>query len=136
MHFYHIILYSRGGSSLVAENIQLMCARHNLAKHDKICSRIAPPPGLAAGEALVHPDLLVGVLHVLGETLDRVPVPAGVADEHRHSGGYVEVRLLDLRSTRGASRDHVKRLAKPAKMPVQLRFWSLLVRLRYGVGTA
>ena len=27
---------SRGGSSLVAENIQLLCARHNLAKHDKI----------------------------------------------------------------------------------------------------
>lgn len=36
LHFDHIIPYSRGGSSLVAENIQLMCARHNLAKHDKI----------------------------------------------------------------------------------------------------
>ena len=36
LHFDHIIPYSRGGSSLVVENIQLMCARHNLAKHDKI----------------------------------------------------------------------------------------------------
>jgi hypothetical protein len=36
LHFDHIIPYSRGGSSLVAENIQLLCARHNLAKHDKI----------------------------------------------------------------------------------------------------
>jgi hypothetical protein len=36
LHFDHIIPYSRGGSSLVAENIQLLCARHNLAKRDKI----------------------------------------------------------------------------------------------------
>jgi len=36
LHFDHIIPYSLGGSSLVAENIQLLCARHNLAKHDKI----------------------------------------------------------------------------------------------------
>lgn len=36
LHFDHIIPYSRGGSSLVEENIQLMCARHNLAKHDRI----------------------------------------------------------------------------------------------------
>ena len=36
LHFDHIIPYSRGGSSLIAKNIQLMCARHNLAKHDKI----------------------------------------------------------------------------------------------------
>jgi hypothetical protein len=36
LHFDHVIPYSRGGSSLVAENIQLMCARHNLAKRDKI----------------------------------------------------------------------------------------------------
>ena len=36
LHFDHVIPYSRGGSSLVAENIQLLCARHNLAKHDKI----------------------------------------------------------------------------------------------------
>jgi hypothetical protein len=36
LHFDHIIPYSKGGSSLVAENIQLLCARHNLQKRDKI----------------------------------------------------------------------------------------------------
>lgn len=36
LHFDHIIPYSKGGSSLVAKNIQLLCARHNLEKHDKI----------------------------------------------------------------------------------------------------
>jgi hypothetical protein len=36
LHFDHIIPYSKGGSSLLAENIQLLCARHNLAKHDRI----------------------------------------------------------------------------------------------------
>ena len=36
LHFDHIIPYSKGGSSLVAENIQLLCAMHNLAKRDKI----------------------------------------------------------------------------------------------------
>jgi len=36
LHFDHIIPFSKGGSSLVAENIQLLCARHNLEKKDKI----------------------------------------------------------------------------------------------------
>lgn len=36
LHFYHIIPYSKGGSSLVAENIQILCARHNLKKRNKI----------------------------------------------------------------------------------------------------
>ena len=36
LHFDHIIPYSKGGSSLVAENIQLLCARHNLEKKDRI----------------------------------------------------------------------------------------------------
>jgi HNH endonuclease len=36
LHFDHIIPYSRGGTSLTAENIQLLCARHNLQKHDNI----------------------------------------------------------------------------------------------------
>jgi hypothetical protein len=36
LHFDHIIPYSQGGSSLLAANIQLLCARHNLQKHDRI----------------------------------------------------------------------------------------------------
>lgn len=36
LHFDHIIPWSRGGTSLTRENIQLLCARHNLAKHDRI----------------------------------------------------------------------------------------------------
>jgi len=36
LHYDHIIPYSKGGTSLKAENIQLLCARHNLAKRDKI----------------------------------------------------------------------------------------------------
>lgn len=36
LHFDHIIPYSRGGTSLRAENIQLLCARHNLAKSARI----------------------------------------------------------------------------------------------------
>lgn len=36
LHFDHIIPYSKGGTSIKAENVQLLCARHNLAKSDKI----------------------------------------------------------------------------------------------------
>ena len=36
LHFDHIIPYSKGGSSMTADNIQLLCARHNLEKRDKI----------------------------------------------------------------------------------------------------
>jgi hypothetical protein len=36
LHFDHIIPYSKGGSSLVADNIQLLCVKHNLEKRDKI----------------------------------------------------------------------------------------------------
>jgi len=32
------IPFSRGGSSIVAENVRLLCARHNLSKSDKIMS--------------------------------------------------------------------------------------------------
>lgn len=36
LHFDHIIPYSKGGTSLKSENIQLLCATHNLSKRDKI----------------------------------------------------------------------------------------------------
>lgn len=36
LHFDHVIPFSKGGTSLTAENVQLLCARHNLAKHDRI----------------------------------------------------------------------------------------------------
>ena len=32
LHFDHILPYSKGGTSLKEENIQLLCARHNLKK--------------------------------------------------------------------------------------------------------
>jgi len=34
--FDHIIPYSKGGTSLSAKNIQLLCERHNISKRDKI----------------------------------------------------------------------------------------------------
>lgn len=36
LHFDHDLPYSKGGTSLNAKNIRLLCARHNLAKSDKI----------------------------------------------------------------------------------------------------
>jgi hypothetical protein len=36
LHFDHIIPYSRGGSSKIAANIQILCGRHNLEKNDNI----------------------------------------------------------------------------------------------------
>ncbi len=36
LHFDHILPYSRGGTSLTAANVQLLCARHNLQKNDCI----------------------------------------------------------------------------------------------------
>jgi len=36
LHFDHDLPYSRGGSSLTAANIRLLCARHNLSKGAKI----------------------------------------------------------------------------------------------------
>ena len=35
LHFDHILPFSKGGSSKVAKNIQLLCARHNLKKGAK-----------------------------------------------------------------------------------------------------
>jgi hypothetical protein len=36
LHFDHIIPFSKGGTSIKSENIQLLCAKHNLGKHDRI----------------------------------------------------------------------------------------------------
>ena len=36
LHFDHILPFSKGGSSKVSSNIQLLCARHNLKKSDKL----------------------------------------------------------------------------------------------------
>jgi hypothetical protein len=36
LHFDHDLPFSKGGSSLTAQNIKLLCARHNLSKSDKI----------------------------------------------------------------------------------------------------
>jgi len=36
LHFDHVIPYSKGGTSITAENIQILCAKHNLEKRDHI----------------------------------------------------------------------------------------------------
>ncbi|MCB1059896.1 MAG: HNH endonuclease [Calditrichaeota bacterium] len=36
LHFDHDFPYSKGGTSLIAENVRLLCAKHNLQKSDKI----------------------------------------------------------------------------------------------------
>lgn len=41
LHFDHDVPYSRGGSSITADNVRLLCAKHNLEKSNKIMS-LAP----------------------------------------------------------------------------------------------
>jgi 5-methylcytosine-specific restriction endonuclease McrA len=36
LHFDHDLPYSKGGTSITEDNVQLMCARHNLEKGAKI----------------------------------------------------------------------------------------------------
>lgn len=36
LHFDHDLPFSKGGTSLMAQNIRLLCAKHNLEKSDKI----------------------------------------------------------------------------------------------------
>jgi len=38
LHFDHDVPFSKGGSSITAKNVRLLCARHNLTKSDKIMS--------------------------------------------------------------------------------------------------
>ena len=36
LHFDHDLPYSKGGASITANNVKILCARHNLSKSDKI----------------------------------------------------------------------------------------------------
>jgi hypothetical protein len=36
LHFDHVVPVAKGGTSMVADNIQLLCARHNIEKRDRI----------------------------------------------------------------------------------------------------
>jgi hypothetical protein len=36
LHFDHVLPFSKGGTSLTSENVQVLCARHNLEKRDRI----------------------------------------------------------------------------------------------------
>jgi hypothetical protein len=36
LHFDHDLPYSKGGTSITADNVRILCARHNLSKSDKI----------------------------------------------------------------------------------------------------
>jgi len=38
LHFDHDIPFSKGGTSILPENVRLLCAKHNLSKSDKIMS--------------------------------------------------------------------------------------------------
>lgn len=48
LHYDHDIPFSRGGSSITADNVRLLCAKHNLEKSDKIMSIL---PYLSVGIA-------------------------------------------------------------------------------------
>lgn len=36
LHFDHILPYSKGGASITVDNVQILCAEHNLAKGARI----------------------------------------------------------------------------------------------------
>ena len=36
LHYDHIFPYSKGGTSFTSDNIQLLCAKHNLEKSDRV----------------------------------------------------------------------------------------------------
>lgn len=52
LHFDHDVPFSKGGSSITAANVKLMCARHNLQKSDKIIS-LGPLLGPLVGAVVV-----------------------------------------------------------------------------------
>jgi hypothetical protein len=54
LHFDHDIPFSKGGSSLTAANVRLMCAKHNLEKSGKI---------LAIGPWIFAGDMAYGILN-------------------------------------------------------------------------
>ncbi|HOK67075.1 MAG TPA: hypothetical protein PK054_00200 [Anaerohalosphaeraceae bacterium] len=47
LHFDHDIPYSKGGSSITADNVRILCAKHNLEKSNKIMS-LGPLLGLSS----------------------------------------------------------------------------------------
>jgi hypothetical protein len=47
LHFDHDVPFSKGGSSITAKNVRLLCARHNLEKSDKIMSILSWFVGVA-----------------------------------------------------------------------------------------
>lgn len=49
LHYDHDIPFSKGGSSLTASNVRLLCAKHNLEKSDKIMAIIL---GIAVGSSV------------------------------------------------------------------------------------
>ena len=48
LHFDHDVPFSKGGSSITAANVRVLCARHNLEKSDKIMSLGPALVGLAS----------------------------------------------------------------------------------------
>jgi len=56
LHYDHEIPFSKGGSSLTAENVRLLCAKHNLSKSDKILDIL---PWVPSG---LYPYVLAKVL--------------------------------------------------------------------------
>jgi hypothetical protein len=52
LHYDHDIPFSKGGSSLTAANVRLLCAKHNLKKSDKIMSVL--PWIYVSAEAAAH----------------------------------------------------------------------------------
>jgi hypothetical protein len=52
LHFDHDVPWSKGGSSITAANVKVMCARHNLSKSDKIVS-LGPLLGPLVGASII-----------------------------------------------------------------------------------